>query len=351
MSNLFVKCISIIFWKTKDVILPLAASTNALILANAIPGDCALSGALSRAFKLQRSKWGKIPPFTILSIAGSTPRLYLNPNQNAHWHTVRAQSRSWSARHDFILQTIQTHGYFRTKLGECDCSHDLDPDAKYLVLVDSVRPSGEGFTTNPSQYLRTELVRFLASTLPSFVMKTGHAEKFANDEKTFQACLDQANAGMELLFLDLRKRQPVDSGQSPPGCAVRSQAYIDAAWQNFQKTCDDLRAKGLCDSLDASSVAYAHQFLVGKLDQENVSGVTARDSAIPLHQAIASEREDRWAHRISSENDLSQKASEEQVVDIAQRLARRIYQDWAELTFHGENMAFPPDFFLRWKNG
>ena len=134
-----------------DVILPLAASTHALILANAIPGDCALSGALSRSYRLQRAKWGNPPPFTILSIAGrvsrpatscnhfllmlvilhvslahchttfhdalvqilvkgSTPRLYLNPNEGAHWHSLRRKSKSWTARHDTILETIQTPG-------------------------------------------------------------------------------------------------------------------------------------------------------------------------------------------------------------------------------------------------
>ena len=330
--NPFVLYMSCDFLENQDVILPLAASTNALILANAIPGDCALSGALSRAFKLQRSKWGKTPPFTILSFAGSVPRLYLNPNMDAHWHSVRARSRSWTARHDFILQTIQTHGYFRSRLGDCDCTHDLDPDAKYLVLVDSVRGNGQGFTTNPSQNLRTEMVRFLASTLPSFVMKTGHAEKFANDEKTFQACLDQANAGMELLFLDLRKRALIQSSSSSPGRNTsRPQPYIEDCWKSFETTCEELRNLGICDSLDASNVAYVHQFLMGsvaymeRMDSKEID--TVKETAIPLHEAILLEREDRWNHRIGSETDGNQKASEEQVVDIAQRLSKRIYQD------------------------
>ena len=51
-----------------DVILPLAASTNALILGIAIPGDCALAGALSRSYGLHRATWGSPPPFTILSL-------------------------------------------------------------------------------------------------------------------------------------------------------------------------------------------------------------------------------------------------------------------------------------------
>lgn len=361
-----------------DVILPLAASTHALILANAIPGDCALANALSRAYRLQRTKWGNPPPFSILSIAGSTPRLYLNPNEGAHWHALRRKSKAWSARHETILETIQTHGYFRARLGEATCTHDLDPESRYIVLIDSVKSNGQGFTTNPSQALRTELVRLLASTLPSFVMKTGHAEKFANDEKTFQACLDQANAGMELLFLDLRKRPhiPVESTAATafvcpakklqetfkkfrrnsvsgtavtPGVTVTSRSdYIEAAWAHFTQTCDDLRAMQICDSLDACSLAYAHRFLYGSMTSKATerSGNPQRGASIPLHEAIRLGKEERWNHQVSlatTDTDV-EPASDAQVVEIAQRLAKRIYEDCFHLLpvpeQHEENRAY-----------
>ncbi|CAE7498953.1 unnamed protein product [Symbiodinium necroappetens] len=333
-----------------DVILPLAASTNAVILANAIPGDCALAGALARSYRLHRATWGSPPPFTILSLAGSTPRLYLNPDQGAYWRSLCRKSKSWTARDPFILETIQTHGYFRSKLGQCDCTHDIDPDTRYLFLVDSVKTNGEGFTTNPSQSLRTELVRFLASTLPSFVMKTGHAEKFANDEKTFQACLDQANAGVEVLLLDLRKRPEI--GLTSEASLSRAQ-YIEAAWRSFENICDELRTHNLCDSLDACSVAYAHQFLFGSMEEGGPrSRMKRKERAIPLHEAIRLAREDRFNHRVSPETDTgAQLASDAQVMDIAQQLARRTYQDCFDLLPQLEQTDANRDYYFHKKAG
>lgn len=81
-----------------DVLLPLAASTQALILANAVPGDCALASSLTRSYRLQRAKWGTKPPFVILSVADNLPLLYMNDSSDAYWRALRRASKAWSSR-------------------------------------------------------------------------------------------------------------------------------------------------------------------------------------------------------------------------------------------------------------
>ena len=54
-----------------DILIPLAASTQALLLVNAVSGECALSDALSRSYRMQKAKWGGKPPFVILSVTDS----------------------------------------------------------------------------------------------------------------------------------------------------------------------------------------------------------------------------------------------------------------------------------------
>lgn len=188
----------------QDVLLPLAASTNALILTNAVPAECALSNSLSRSFKLQRAKWGAKPPFVILSVAEDLPTLYLNPNPEAYWRRLRRRSKAWTARDKAILETVHACGLGG---GFPYPNIDLDKDAKAFLIVDQLTASQQGFDGGPANTLRVEVLRFLVSTLPSLAVKTCHANKNEQDNTSgYQVCLDQANAGTKVLLLDVRKR-------------------------------------------------------------------------------------------------------------------------------------------------
>ena len=52
----------------------------------------------------------------------------------------------------------------------------------------------------------------------------------------------------------------------------------------------NLKQAGLWETLDACTVAYAHNFLFGSMDQEADHGESFRRAAIPLHEAIRSAR-------------------------------------------------------------
>ena len=192
----------------QDIILPLAASTHALILTSAETAVCALSNALSKSYKLQRAKWGAKPPFVILSVAEDLPRLYLNPDPEAYWRSLRRRSKSWKARDKAILETVHNYGYLGDFPETSQYSkYDLDKDANAFLVVDQLTTSQQGFDAGPANTLRVEVLRFLVSTLPSLAVKTCHANK--NEEGNtsgYQICLDQANSGTKVLLLDMRKR-------------------------------------------------------------------------------------------------------------------------------------------------
>ena len=50
-----------------DVIIPLAAATNAIVICDACAGMCALSDSFLRMFSIAKAEWGGKPPFTVLS--------------------------------------------------------------------------------------------------------------------------------------------------------------------------------------------------------------------------------------------------------------------------------------------
>ena len=76
-----------------DVVLPLAAKTNALILCEAVSNACLLSASLRRCAAMVSEQWGGNLPFTILSATSETACLYSNANLDAEWRRVRRSCR------------------------------------------------------------------------------------------------------------------------------------------------------------------------------------------------------------------------------------------------------------------
>ena len=110
-----------------DVLLPLAASTNAIILCCADNNSCILSQSLTRVFGMMKTKWSSSKPFTILATTPWVVDLYMNPNLSAHWRNVRRKSRTWRLRHKRIMEAVQEN------YGK--------PDGSWPIIVRSKRAS------------------------------------------------------------------------------------------------------------------------------------------------------------------------------------------------------------------
>jgi len=50
-----------------DVLIPLAAQINAIVLASGLRTECMLTDSFTRMYYVQKSQWGHKPPFTIIS--------------------------------------------------------------------------------------------------------------------------------------------------------------------------------------------------------------------------------------------------------------------------------------------
>ena len=163
-----------------SVILPLAAQTNAIIFCNACPATCMLTASLTRMLSVHRSTWGKEPPFTVLSATCSVSALYQNPDMTAVWRSVRRASRAWRQRDTAILEaTWARHNNEVPPLGL-----DLDPNAMIYLIVDSINQRGDIGDRGAFLKLSNELLRYLATSLPSLTIKTGHSDKPTLDRAT-----------------------------------------------------------------------------------------------------------------------------------------------------------------------
>merc|ERR1719409_889772 len=110
--------------------------------------------------------------------------------------------------------------------------------------------------------LMTELVRHLASTLPSIALKTGNASKVNLKHATsatsgLGVALESVKSGTPLVFLDVRPRPSLAD-------ATDRAALVAAARREHEKFCDQLVANGTPETLDCCSIAYFHSILLGE---------------------------------------------------------------------------------------
>ena len=197
-----------------DVIIPLAAETQAIVLCDAIPGEDILSTSFLRMYSLMKSKWSGPPPFTVLSSTNVMQCLYANPNEKAYWHTVRDASISWKARDKKLKEIFGTGAKAKTgtrMAGTRMKNHDLDPNAACVILVDSINPKTNAADRKPFAALKQALVRHLSNSVPSLCLKTGFSSKErlgSSSKKSLDIVSARAQSGTPVLALDVRRRAP-----------------------------------------------------------------------------------------------------------------------------------------------
>ena len=316
-----------------DVLLPLAARTNAIVFLSAFANGCILSESFTRMYSLLRNKWGRKPPFTVIACEYSLQNLYLNPDASAHWQFVRKASRSWQQRDamlsDMVNAKFAVHGALPQSAWR---AHDLDPLAPCYLLVDSIDPKrGEMGDARAFNNLMTELMRYLSNRLPSLAVKTGAVTYTVLENASTMAsglgpAMDAALSGTPLLLLDVRNRMPVEG-------ATRAE-LIEKAKHVLTSSTNVLSEAGLSETFAVSSLAYLHDVLFDEVNESEYlrRGVEAR---LPLHRAIV--RASNAATGSVGTDGAVTRATPQQVLETASWLSTQIFRDaWKTLPDHRE---------------
>ena len=218
-----------------DVIIPLAARTNAIVMVNAFTCNCFLTQSFQRMVALQSMKWGGKPPFWVFAMTSEMSCIYGNTSPDAEWRKIRSQCRAWRLREPQIYaachkETGDSEETFDSEQGWSFIGyrHDLDPNVSVMILNDGVHKSSGKFDGSAFGSLRTELLRFLASSLPSVALQTGSLA-FGMEEG-----ISLVQSKTALIYIDLRERKPVNN----PG-ADRAQ-IIQTAKDDFDQLRSDL---------------------------------------------------------------------------------------------------------------
>ena len=104
----------------EEVLIPIAASANAIVFADCLKGDCFLSSSFNRVMALQASRHAT-PPITVINFSCDLEILYHNRDKNAAWRELRDKSKAWRQREEKseennikgIKQLIREQPYFK----------------------------------------------------------------------------------------------------------------------------------------------------------------------------------------------------------------------------------------------
>ena len=203
-----------------QVLVPIAAENNAVVVCDCLKGGCFLSSSFHRVMALQAGKWVGKPPITVLSFSADLHALYRNPDLLASWRTLKNKSKHWRKREvDDLLPLIHDDDFW-SEYGRAD----LDGAGHNYIIVDGIHPTRRTWEDRRAfNKLKVEVVRHLmmpvsqgGKGLPSIAVKTGFSkrgglEDAGKSSSSLAFAIDCLESGQNLLFLDMRERLPAEA--------------------------------------------------------------------------------------------------------------------------------------------
>jgi hypothetical protein len=264
-----------------DVVIPLAAQTNAIILCMAST-ECSLAASLMRVTNILKSKWGSSPPFTILNLPALSIDLLDNQDDEAHWREIERLSKNWRLR-SLLMREAYTADY--DAADRVSSRADIHSACTNLIMVDAIDGITKRFDGRPRTHLINSLISSFSHTLPSLTIKTGNT-LFLSLAHGPSSCsslvhpLYVVNSGAPVLALDLRHRKEM----SHHGGNDR-ESYIDEAKGTFLEDAKKLMGANAAESLHFCSIAYFWRALFGQPDLDPLATAVLRHSNMSSNQA------------------------------------------------------------------
>ena len=381
-----------------DVLIPLAAQTNAVVLCGATGNDL-LSASFTRMYSVTKHRWCGPPPFTIISTSSAIESLYRNPNESAYWRRLRKASRAWCQRNEKLLSLFDP----KPEQATMKSNIDLDPNASCIIMTDCIDPKRDRRDGKAFQTLMSALVRHLASSVPSVAIKTGFASKRPLGHpcrRSLDMAAARAQAGTPVLALDMRKRDALPASLKPAippsdgakaGNDAGSESVVGSSLFTWRKPgprtslvavaaekrpgerseliaqakaqidawCEKLLQAGLAETFDVCTLAFLHDALMGDGDvnTQEVAGQTLGDggvvsamsfAAVPLHLAIQRARDGGDVGTTDGELPC---ATPGQIAEVAEWLAHRVFSDaWRVLPDRKEREERGEDYHSLWQD-
>jgi hypothetical protein len=246
----------------KDVLLPLAAETNAILLVDA-NGDCSMSKTLAETLPLFVARYGGEMPFTLFAI-GAAPnfsqRVMSDPNSNAA--EIAHRSKNW--RKGFAkLEALENKKAQKMR-------GDLQPNMTNYLIVESISgrvPERWRDDRAPMAAFQNTLLQALSSQLPTVCIRTGGS----TTSNPLSMTVEIAGRKIPTLMLDCQDRS--DFGAANASGSLDRGTLINKAIEFDKARHDALWEKGTVDCMDQHRLAFFYDVLNGDGDQDTVVNV------------------------------------------------------------------------------
>jgi hypothetical protein len=153
-----------------NVLIPLAAQTQAVVLCDAVPSESVLSASFLRMYAVLKAKWSGPTPFTVLlsfrsvfssrrfltlefivhqvlSLTNAIHNFYLNPDEDAHWKQIRRTSRAWRQRDAKLFELFGPSSDDPER--NMEQQYDLDMNASIIILTDNIDSKRDKLDLHP----------------------------------------------------------------------------------------------------------------------------------------------------------------------------------------------------------
>eukprot|EP00928_Gymnodinium_smaydae_P100038 TRINITY_DN970_c2_g2_i1.p1 TRINITY_DN970_c2_g2~~TRINITY_DN970_c2_g2_i1.p1 ORF type:complete len:1074 (+),score=154.58 TRINITY_DN970_c2_g2_i1:130-3351(+) len=215
----------------QEVIIPLAAQTNAVVLCQAHTPDCMLSRAFSKALELKKHTWSGKPPFTLIGMTSMMRHMYAGDHKKQFWKVLQKKIPSWDA-----MEARYQRKWPETS--PIDRRFDLDKGLSNYVINDSLEKNND-VSALPFLTLQNALIRDWMSMVPGFSLISGFS--FAN------RVLSPLQGGSQVVFVDARERTIPYS--------------LEAAFDEHKEFRAQLTKQHIADFLVNETLSYFHSAL------------------------------------------------------------------------------------------
>jgi hypothetical protein len=296
----------------KEVLLPLAAETNAIILCDGKNTD-ELSSTLTRVLPLFAAKAGGKLPFTVFCTAPAVNLAYMidqpemldaNVRAKSLAREISSKSKNWKKGIGRIETAAKraAEDAGSDKPGSIEdrqtwCHEDLQPGLSNYIVVECVKEGSDGKTWQPDSsslfVFQEHLLAALASQHPTLCVRTGGS----NDSTPLTANVQLASRDIPVLMLDPQHREDlnVEIKKDKPGTLDINEEHesrdelIDAAIKSNKAHHEKLWKNGKINSFDHHELAFFYDVLNGDGKAKStvsLAPTTGCESNKTLYQSI-----------------------------------------------------------------
>eukprot|EP01045_Picozoa_sp_COSAG04_P015628 COSAG04_NODE_1248_length_7581_cov_24.589453_1_plen_386_part_10 len=214
----------------KEVLLPLAAETNAIVLCSARDAE-QMSTTLAEVMPLFTAKYGGQLPFTVLTItAANTLRYNMLYNPDSFACELANKSKNWRKG----LRKFEMVGIREERAGlkkEQWRRDDLQPGLVNYIIVEGVSgrtPDTWKDDTTPLVTFQNELLQALSAQLPTLCVRTGGSANAV----PLTPNVELASRDIPVLMLDTQDRPQLGVKLDPEDPATRDELITKAIEAN-----------------------------------------------------------------------------------------------------------------------